>query len=39
VKPQAISRIKKRKYPKDEIKGLETKSKNKNIRYLYRGIN
>jgi hypothetical protein len=32
-------RNKKREYLKDEINGLATNSKNKNIRDLYRGIN
>jgi hypothetical protein len=32
-------RNKKREYLKDEINELATNSKNKNIRYLYRGIN
>jgi hypothetical protein len=32
-------RNKKREYLKDKINELESKSKNKNIRYLYRGIN
>jgi hypothetical protein len=32
-------RNKKREYLKDKINELATNSKNKNIRYLYRGIN
>jgi hypothetical protein len=32
-------RNKKREYPKDKINELESNSKNKNIRHLYRGIN
>jgi predicted NACHT family NTPase len=41
VKPEAsrLFRNKKRKYLKDRINELETNSKNKNIRDLYRGIN
>jgi hypothetical protein len=40
VKPKDISGIKRgNKYLKDKIDELVTKSKNKNIRYLYRGIN
>jgi hypothetical protein len=32
-------RNKKRQYLKEKVNGLETNSKNKNIRNLYRGIN
>jgi hypothetical protein len=32
-------RNKKKEYLKDEINELATNSKNKNIRYLYRGVN
>jgi hypothetical protein len=38
VKPADTSGIK-REYLKDRINELATNSKNKNIRYLYRGIN
>jgi hypothetical protein len=34
-----LFRNKKREYLKGKIEELATKSKNKNIRYLYRGIN
>jgi hypothetical protein len=38
MKPEDISGIKKKEYLKDKINELETNSKNKNIRDLYRGI-
>jgi hypothetical protein len=39
MKPAGISGLKRRKYLKDEIDELATKSKNKNIRDMYKGIN
>jgi hypothetical protein len=38
VKPADISGTKKREYLKGKINELAMNSKNKNIRYLYRGI-
>jgi hypothetical protein len=39
VKAADISGIKKREYLKDKINELATNSKNRNIIFLYRGIN